>query len=257
MKTINQLTLLIPLLLVIGCTGKTDFKANVSAQNKALLSSYDDKILYVFKNNIRITKKGFYPNYEIPTHDIRKKDKRYNAKYLSKITSYLKLKRFNLKAFIADVNANSLKFYRERLLLLSKQYPTLTLKGVTLKAIRKISTKKDLLAVLGLKCTEVHNYTQQEEFILLKNNIELIECIENPSEQAQLYVLDTEPKLLGTFKHLTLKVEKKLIDKHPTLASDFKNLSKEGKHHQSVKIIQKKEEKNLKINKKTFDPNKY
>ena len=252
------------LLLLMGCAGKADFSKNVSAEDKALFSSYGDKVLYVFKNDIRITKKGFYPNYQIPSHPIREGHKRYNDKYFSNVSSYLGTKKFNMQTFMDDVNQNNLKFYRQKMVAYHKKYPLFLMDKVDLKEIGKMKSSKDFFSLTGLDCVQAQALNEETQLSLLQNDAHLVKCIENPTEQAQLLILEKKAYLLTKIQHLTPKVEKLAIDKYPSLSSRIQNLSDETRLYVKVKDeltrqankIQE-EHTRLKDHNEAFDPNQY
>ena len=118
---IKTIELFLGILLIGGCAGKTDFTQGVSGENKKLLSSYTDKILYI-KGDIRITKNGFYPNCNINSPKLKRSVQNKN-KYMSKVASYLMTRKFNLKLFLEDVNKKHLKEFRFKLLKVALKYP--------------------------------------------------------------------------------------------------------------------------------------
>ena len=123
-KKILILTLLI---FFAGCAKKgINYTTQVSKEDKILLSSFDDKIIYKYKE-IRITEHGFYPDFKIPPYAVSKADspKFYKSKYAVKVASYLKSKKFNLKMFMDDVNKYKLKELRLKLVYIFKKYPEL------------------------------------------------------------------------------------------------------------------------------------
>ncbi|CAA6802688.1 MAG: Unknown protein [uncultured Sulfurovum sp.] len=72
---------------------------------------------------MRVTKNGFYPNYnfKIPVKPSLKKEFVANY-YSSKISNYSGLRQFNLKKFIDDINNNNLRNIHEKILTLKKKY---------------------------------------------------------------------------------------------------------------------------------------
>jgi len=136
----NTLITLALLLLVSGCAEKTDFTKGVSDKDKKLISSYDDKVLFVY-DDIRITEHGFYPNFKIL--GIRNDNK---SKYVTKVASYLDTKKFNLKIFIDDVNRYGLKKIKAKLLPIFKKFPDF-----------KLEDKKALTMILSAKNSKIVN----------------------------------------------------------------------------------------------------
>jgi len=115
--------------LFVGCAKKgVDYTSQVSKEERTLLSSFDDKVIYKHEE-IRITEHGFYPDFKIPPYAVSKYEadspKFYDSKYAVKISSYLKSKKFNLKLFMDDVNKYKLKELRQKLLYIFKKYPEL------------------------------------------------------------------------------------------------------------------------------------
>ena len=116
-----------------GCVGKKDFTKGVSEEDKKLLSANYEKILYIYKNRLRVTRTGFYPNYNdgyypdknvlIPDGPSSEKKFRTNY-YSSKISNYFGLRQFNLKKFVDDINNNNLRNIHEKIIIVKKKkYP--------------------------------------------------------------------------------------------------------------------------------------
>ena len=136
----NTLITLALLLLVSGCAEKADFTKGVSDKDKKLISSYDDKVLFVY-DDIRITENGFYPNFKINIFEINNE-----SKYATKVASYLDTKKFNLKLFIDDVKKYDLKKIRAKLLPMFKRFPTF-----------KLEDKEELTMLLSAKNSKIVN----------------------------------------------------------------------------------------------------
>jgi len=120
----KKILLVTSILIISGCAGKLgNLDKGVSEEDRKLISSPKDEILYIYKGRLRITKHGFYPNYDI---EIPKKpldtDGFYENYYSTPIASYSRLKKFNLKKFIDDIHDNKLQDLKPRLIPFIRKY---------------------------------------------------------------------------------------------------------------------------------------
>ena len=152
-----------------GCAGKKDFTKGVSEEDKKLLSSPNDEILYIYKDRLRVTKNGFYPNYnfKIPVKPSRKKEFVANY-YSSKISTYSGLRQFNLKKFIDDINNNNLRGIQEKVIMVKKK------KDKYFKEINFLMPK-DIIALASNNISEKTKRSMKKRYktAIKKHNIAL------------------------------------------------------------------------------------
>ncbi|CAA6800985.1 MAG: Unknown protein [uncultured Sulfurovum sp.] len=157
-------------------TQKNNFlMTKVSTEDKKLLSSYNDEVLYIHNYNtrientkasvestigmeqynspagkvtqytsnaIRITKNGFYPNCKLLETTLTSELKK-STRYCSK-TKYMKqslgglLTKFNMNKFMHDINEANLKELRLNIIAIKKRFPSVNLQRLPEKAIKTL-----------------------------------------------------------------------------------------------------------------------
>ena len=170
---VKIIVLLSTILFVGGCAGKRDLAKGVSSEDKKLISSYHDEVLYT-SYGIRITKNGFYPDCNInlsKTLSPKDNDKCYKNIYMTKVAEFSRVKKFNLKKFMETINEKNLKKERINRIIVQKEYPSFP--------ITKFNSKD--IDILSLKSSSL--YEKQKAFV--RNKPSYISKIINPSEELQ------------------------------------------------------------------------
>ncbi|MCK4442301.1 MAG: hypothetical protein KAU90_09865, partial [Sulfurovaceae bacterium] len=184
---VKIVVLLLIMLLIGGCAGKRDFTKGVSEEDKKLLSSKDDKVLFIY-DDIRITNNGFYPN------NLTKDNRTYKySKYHKRVASYSKLRKINLKRFMDDVNKYKLKNIRTKLLPIFKRFPNLKLKDKEELNIilSKEDSEKKYAIILKSHPEYIQNISNPNEklqYVIVSNNLSNIKYIKNPTEAIKSYI---------------------------------------------------------------------
>ena len=205
----KKMLLITSILIMGGCAGKKDFTQGVSEEDKKLLSSYDDKVLYTHPTNgIRVTQNGFYPDCNIKSEGIVKppgieivldeSQCYYTNRYMSEVASFSPIKKFNFKKFMDVIYKDKLKNIKVKIFAFKKKYPSVNVSLFTPKEIDTLLSKsvslyekqKILLAKEPRYIAKITNPSESLKIIAIKSNPLIIRMIKNPTEKLQELALE-------------------------------------------------------------------